>query len=72
MFYIDQPHAPTFPIGLVNSEIKSIGKAGLGRWMLVVAVISVDAHFFVAFSDLTYHFEDTLQFMIIFSTWEAI
>ena len=36
--------------------------------MVVVAVISGDAHFFVAFSDLTCHFEDTLQYMIFFST----
>ena len=33
-------------------------ETGLGRWMLVVAVISVDAYSFLAFSDLTCHLED--------------
>ena len=45
-----------FPIGLVKTEsgfiVRSV-ETGLGRWMLVVAVISVDAYLFLAFSDLT-------------------
>ena len=57
--YIDQPHTPSFFIGLVKTEsdfiVRSV-ETGLGRWMLVVAVISVDAYpFFLAFSDLTCH-----------------
>ena len=62
MFYIDQLHTPSFPIGLVKTEsgfiVRSV-ETGLGRWTLVVAVISVDAYPFLAFSDLTYHLEDT-------------
>ena len=62
MFYIDQLHTPSFPIGLVKTEsgffVKSV-EAGLERWTLVVAVIDVDAYPFLAFSDLTYHLEDT-------------
>ena len=60
--YIDQAHTPSFPIGLVKTEsdftVKSV-ETGLGRRMLVVAVISVDAYPFLAFSDLTCHLEDT-------------
>ena len=62
MFYhIGQPCTPSFHIGLVKSEsdfVRSV-ETGLGRWMLVVAVISVDAYPFFAFSDLTCHLEDT-------------
>ena len=62
MFYIDQLHTPSFPIGLVKTEsgfiVRSV-ETGLGRWTLVVAVISVDAYLFLAFSDLTSHLEDT-------------
>ena len=54
---------PPFPIGLAKTEsgfiVRSVA-TGLGRWMLVVAVISVDAYpFFLAFSDQTCHLEDT-------------
>ena len=62
MFYIDQLHTPSFPIGLVKAEsgfiVRSV-ETGLGRWTLVVAVISVDAYPFLTFSDLTCHLEDT-------------
>ena len=62
MFYIDQLRTPSFPIGLVKTEsdfiVRSV-ETGLGRWTLVVAVISVDAYPFLAFPDLTCHFEDT-------------
>ena len=63
MFYcIDQPFTPSFPIGLVKTEsdfiVRSV-ETGSGRSMLVVAVISVDAYPFLAFSDLTCHLEDT-------------
>ena len=60
-YYIDQPHTPSFPIGLVKTKsdfVRSVETA-LGRWTLVVAVISVDAYPFFAFSDLTCHLEDT-------------
>ena len=62
MFYIDQLRTPSTPIGLVKTEscfiIRSI-ETDLGRWTLVVAVISVEAYPFLAFSDLTCHLEDT-------------
>ena len=61
MFYIDQLYTPSFPIGLVKTEsgfiVRSV-ETGLGRWTMVVAVISVDAYPFLAFSDLTCHLED--------------
>ena len=62
MFYINQLHNPSFPIGLVKTEFGFIVKSvetGLVRWSLVVAVISVDAYPFFAFSELTCHLEDT-------------
>ena len=62
MFYIDQLRTPSFPIGLVKTEsgfiVKSV-ETGLGRWMLVVAVIGVDAYLFLAFSDLSCHLDNT-------------
>ena len=61
MFYIDQLRTPSFPIGLVKTEsgfIVRLVEAGFGRWTLVVAVISVDAYPFLAFSHLTFHLED--------------
>ena len=61
-YYIDQPRTPSFPIGLVKTKsdfiVRSV-QTGLGRWMLVVAVISVDVYPFLAFSDLTCHLEVT-------------
>ena len=62
MFYIDQLRSPSFPIGLVKTEsgfIVRSAETDLGKLMLVVAVISVDAYPFLAFSDLTCHLEDT-------------
>ena len=63
MFYIDQFRTQSFLIGLVKTEsgfiVRSV-ETGLGRWTLVVAVISVDAYPFLAFSDLTCHLEDTV------------
>ena len=53
---------PSFPIGLVKTESRFIVRSveiGLGRWTLVVAMISVDAYPFLAFLDLTCHLEDT-------------
>ena len=62
MFYIEQLCTSSFPIGLVKIEygfiVRSV-ETGLGRWMLLVAVISVDAYISLAFSDLTCHLEDT-------------
>ena len=62
MFYIDQLLASSFPNALVKTKsgfiVKSV-ETGLGRRTLVVAVISVDACPFLAFSDLTGHLEDT-------------
>ena len=74
MFYINQLRTPSFSIGLVKTEsgfiviwlvktessfiVRSV-ETGLGRRVLVVAVISVDTYPFLAFSDLTCHLEDT-------------
>ena len=48
----DLPCTPSFPIGLVKTEpgfiVRSV-ETGLGRWTLVVAVISVDAYPFFGF-----------------------
>ena len=60
-YYIDQPRTPSFPVGLAKTEsgfIVGSVETGLGRQTLMVAVISVDAYLFLAFSDLTYHLED--------------
>ena len=60
-YYIKQPRTPSFPTGLIKTEsdftVRSV-ETGLGRWMLVVAVISADVYPFLAFSDLTCHPED--------------
>ena len=60
--YIDQPRTPYFLTGLFKTEpdfiVRSV-ETGFGRRTLVVAVISVDAYPFLAFSDLTCHLEDT-------------
>ena len=61
-YYIDQLRTPFFPIGLVKTVSDFIARSvatGLGRWTLVAAAICVDAYPFLAFSDLTYHLEDT-------------
>ena len=60
--YIQQPCTPSFPIGLVKTEsevLVRLVETSLGRWTLVVAVISVDAYPFLDFSDLTCRLEDT-------------
>ena len=61
-YYIDQLRTPSFPIGLLKTEsdffVRQV-ETDLGRWTLVVAVISVDAYPFLTFSDLTCHLEDT-------------
>ena len=63
MFYnIDQLRTPSSPTGLVKIKSDFIAgsvETGLGKWTLVVAVISVDAYPFLAFSDLNCHLEDT-------------
>ena len=51
-YYINQPRAPSFPIGLVKTESDFIVRSvdtGLGRLTLVVAMISVDAYPFFGF-----------------------
>ena len=74
MLYIDQPCTPSFPIGSFKTEsgfiVRSV-EIGLGRWTLVVAVISVDVYLFLAFSDLTCHIEDTGigVFCLHFAVW---
>ena len=61
-YYIDQSCSPSFPTELSKTAsdfiVRSV-ETNLGRWTLVVAVISVDAYPFLAFSDLTRHLEDT-------------
>ena len=60
--HIDQLGTPYFPVGLVKTKsgfiVKSV-ETGLGRLTLVVALISVDAYPFLAFSDLACDLEDT-------------
>ena len=60
-YYTDQSRSPSFSIGLVKTKsdfiVRSV-ETGLGRWTLVVAVISVGAYPFLAFSDLTCHLDD--------------
>ena len=73
-YYISQPHTPSFSTGLVKTKsdfiIRSV-ETDLGRWMLVVAVISIDIYPFLAFSDLTCHFEYTRigVFWLHCATW---
>ena len=74
MFYIDQLHTPSFPIGLIKTEsgfIVRLVETGLGRWTVVVAVISNDDFSFLAFSELTSHLEDTGIgiFWLYYATW---
>ena len=74
MFYTDQLHTPSFPIGLVKTEsgfIVRLVETGLGRWTVVVAVISNDDFSFLAFSELTSHLEDTGigVFWFHYATW---
>ena len=61
-YYINHPYTPSFPVGLVKTEsdfiVRSV-ETGLLRWKLVVAVVSVEAYPFLAFSDLTCHLENT-------------
>ena len=60
--YINQLNTPLFPTGLVKTGsnfIVRLVKTGLRRWTLVIAVISINAYPFLAFSDLTFHLEDT-------------
>ena len=54
------PHL--FVLGWVKFDFIVRGRlveTGLGRWTLLVTVISVDPYPFLAFSDLTCHLEDT-------------
>ena len=74
MFYINQFRTPSFPVGLVKTKFGFIVRSvevDLGRWMLVVAVISFDAYPFMVFSDLTCHLEDTGigVFLLHCATW---
>ena len=44
-YYINQPRTPSFSIGLVKTKsdfIVRLAETGLGRWAMVVVVISVD------------------------------
>ena len=61
-YYIDQPCTPSLPIGLFKTKSDFIvrsAETGLGKWTLAVTMSSVNAYPFLAFSDLTYHLEDT-------------
>ena len=63
-----------FSYGLVKTEsafiVRSV-ETSLGRWALVVAVISVDTNPFLTLSDVTCHLEDTGigVFWLQCSTW---
>ena len=58
--YFNQSRNPTFFYCFGENWIWIVisFETGLGRWMMVVAVISVDAYPFLAFSDLTCHLDD--------------
>ena len=59
---LHQPASQSFPSRLVKTKsdfIVRLVETGLERWMLVVAVISVDAYPFLAFLGLTCYLEDT-------------
>ena len=70
-----QLHTPSFLIGLVKTKsdfiVRSV-ETGLGRWTLVVVMISVDAYPLLAFSYLTCHLEDTGigAFWLHWSMWQ--
>ena len=56
-YYMDEPSTPPFPIGLVKTESDfsiRLVETGLGRWTLVVAVISVYVYPFLVFLSLTF------------------
>ena len=62
MFYcFNQPHTPSFLVGLVKTKsdflVRSV-EAGLGRLMLLIAIISVDGYPFLAFTDLICHLKE--------------
>ena len=60
--YLDQLCTASSPIGLVKTKsdfIVRLAETISGRLMLVVAVVSIDAYPFLAFSDLTCHLKDT-------------
>ena len=65
---------PIFSYWLVKTEsgftVRSV-ETSLGKWTLVVVVISVDAYHFLAYSDLTCHLEDTRigVFWLHCATW---
>ena len=58
---MDQPCCQSFPIAWVKteSELVTSVQTDIGRSMLAVAVINVDAYPFLAFSYLTFHLEVT-------------
>ena len=61
MIYNDQLCTPSFPSGSIKTEFGFIVRSVetiLKIWRLLVAVISVDAYPFLAFSNLIYHIED--------------
>ena len=61
LYGVDVLHQPSFPVGLVKTESGFIARSvetGLGISTLVVAVVSVDAYSFLAFSDIICHLED--------------
>ena len=73
-YYINQPPTPPFPIGMVKTESDFIGRSvetGLGRWTLVVAVVSVDAYPFLAFSGLICHlkYDGIAVFWFLCAAW---
>ena len=59
MFYIDDVLRVARCIKTECGFIVTSVETGLGKWVLVVAVVSVDAHPFFVLSDLTCYIEDT-------------
>ena len=61
-YYINQLCTPSFSTELIKTEsdffVRSV-QTGLPRRALVLAVISIDAVLFLAFTDLICHLKDT-------------
>ena len=73
-YYTDQLRTLSFPIELVKTKsdfIVGSVETGLGKWTLVVAVISINAYPFLAFSYMTCHLENTGigLFLLHYAAW---
>ena len=73
LYYTDQHCTSSFTIGFLKTKSNFIVRpveTGLGRWTMGVALNSVDAYPFLAFSDHCCHLEDTRGlFWLHCATW---